>query len=69
MPEDISVVGFDGLELGEFISPKLTTIKQNREKIAQRSVEILLDTIDNGAGVVYETVPFSIIVGESTKQL
>ncbi|MBQ9845246.1 MAG: LacI family DNA-binding transcriptional regulator [Oscillospiraceae bacterium] len=69
VPEDISVVGFDGLELGEFISPKLTTIKQNREKIAQRSVEILLDTIDNGAGVVYETVPFSIIVGESTKQL
>ncbi|MBQ7816747.1 MAG: LacI family DNA-binding transcriptional regulator [Oscillospiraceae bacterium] len=69
VPNDISVVGFDGLELGEYLSPKLTTIKQDREKIAQRSVEILLANIDNPQKAVYETVPFSVIVGESTKQL
>ena len=69
VPEDISVVGFDGLELAEYLYPKLTTIRQNRERIAQRSVEILLDCIDNGAAAVHETVPFSIIVGESTRKL
>lgn len=67
VPEDISVVGFDGLEIAEYITPKLTTVKQNREIIAQRSVEILLDSIGNGSRAVHETVPFSIIVGESTK--
>lgn len=69
VPEDISVVGFDGLELSEYLYPKLTTIRQNRERIAQRSVEILLDSIDNGGKAVHETVPFAIVVGESTKKL
>ena len=69
VPDDISVVGFDGLELAEYLYPKLTTIRQNRERIAQRSVEILLDCIDNGTEAVHETVPFTIIVGESTKKL
>ncbi|MBE6878204.1 MAG: LacI family transcriptional regulator [Ruminococcaceae bacterium] len=69
VPDDISVVGFDGLELSEYLYPKLTTIRQNRERIAQRSVEILLDSIDNGTEAVHETVPFSIIVGESTRKL
>ena len=69
VPDDISVVGFDGLELSEYLYPKLTTIRQNRERIAQRSVEILLDCIDNSAKAVHETVPFSIIVGESTRKL
>ena len=69
VPDDISVVGFDGLELSEYLYPKLTTIRQNRERIAQRSVEILLDSIDNGGKAVHETVPFSIVVGESTKKL
>ena len=69
VPDDISVVGFDGLELAEYLYPKLTTIRQNRERIAQRSVEILLDNIDNGTKAIHETVPFSIIVGESTKKL
>ena len=69
VPDDISVVGFDGLELSEYLFPKLTTIRQNRERIAQRSVEILLDSIDNGSKAVHETVPFAIVVGESTKKL
>ena len=69
VPEDISVVGFDGVEFGEYVSPKLTTIKQNRELIASRSVEILLANIDQKQPAVHETVPFAVIVGESTKQL
>ena len=69
VPEDISVIGFDGLELGEYLSPKLTTVKQNGNIIARRSVEIMLDNIGKNKGAVYETVPFSVIAGESTKQL
>ena len=69
VPDDISVIGFDGLELGEYISPKLTTVKQNGNIIARRSVEIMLDNIGSRKGAVYETVPFSVIAGESTKRL
>lgn len=69
VPEDISVVGFDGIELGSYMSPKLTTIRQDREIIAKRSVEILLGNIVNLTGATHETIPFRVIEGESTKQL
>ena len=69
VPEDISVVGFDGIELGNYMSPKLTTIRQDREIIAKRSVEILLSNITKITGAVHETVPFQVIAGESAKKL
>lgn len=69
VPEDISVVGFDGIELGSYISPKLTTIRQDREVIAKRSVEILLSNLANINGAVHETVPFHVIAGESAKKV
>lgn len=69
VPEDISVVGFDGIELGSYLTPKLTTIRQEREQIAARSVELLLDSIGERAGAVHELVPFRIISGESTRKL
>ncbi len=68
VPNDISVVGFDGIELGSYMSPKLTTIRQNREIIAKRSVEILLGNITKITDAVHETVPFQVIEGESAKQ-
>ena len=69
VPEDISVIGFDGIELGNYMSPKLTTIRQDREIIAKRSVEILLENIAEQESAIHETIPFQIIVGESAAKL
>lgn len=68
VPRDISVVGFDGIELSEYLYPSLTTIKQDKETIARRSVEILLANIGKKQPAVHEIVPFAVIVGESTSQ-
>lgn len=69
VPEDISVVGFDGIELGNYVTPKLTTIRQDREKIAARSVAILLSNLEGDQPAVHELVPFSVIKGESARQI
>jgi len=69
VPQDISLVGFDGIDLSDYLVPKLTTIRQSREQIATRSVEILTDIIDNKKEAVYEVVPFQIKKGESTRKL
>lgn len=37
VPEDISVAGFDGLELGEMIQPRLTTMMQNTRRIGSEA--------------------------------
>ena len=69
IPEDISVVGYDGIELAEYLITKLTTIRQNREEIANRSIDILIDKIENNGDAVHEVIPFRLITGESTKSL
>ena len=45
IPEDISVVGYDGISLGEYYNPKLTTIKQPAEDMARQTIELMFDVI------------------------
>lgn len=43
IPEDISLIGFDGIIHSEFVVPSLTTVRQPFEEIARRTLEIILD--------------------------
>lgn len=65
VPEDISIIGFDGLTLGDYSMPRLTTISQQADLLARRGVEFLLDAIEHGAPARHETVPFELSVKES----
>ena len=49
VPEDVSVVGFDGIDLSRFTIPRLTTVEQPVDEIALRSVNMLLDMMEKGA--------------------
>lgn len=42
VPSDLSVVGFDGIALGEDLTPALATITQPNHDIGRRSVELLI---------------------------
>lgn len=66
VPEDVSVVGFDGIPLGEFFLPRLSSVEQPAVDMARRSVELLLDTIENDAPARHEAVPFTLLYREST---
>lgn len=69
VPEDISVFGFDGLPLGEFYYPKLTTIRQQSEVICHRGMDILLNAIENNAPARNEVVPFQLLVRGSVQTI
>jgi LacI family transcriptional regulator len=69
VPEDISVVGFDGLELGEFTIPRLASVSQNLKELADRSFRMLLDNIESNSAALYEILPVSLLVRESTRQI
>ena len=47
VPEDVSLVGYDGIFLSEILRPRLTTYCQNAEQIGASAVELLLDAIEN----------------------
>lgn len=65
VPEDISVMGYDGIELGRYCIPKLTTIRQDGGAMARRGAEILLDCLEKQAPCVHEVIPFRLWEGES----
>lgn len=48
VPDDVAVVGFDGLDEAEYSIPSLTTVDPGREWIAKTAVSTLLERI--GAG-------------------
>ncbi len=69
VPEDVSVVGLDGLLIGEYTVPKLSTIRQSVEELANRSVQILREQIEGAIGNRYETIAPSMDCKESTRSI
>jgi DNA-binding LacI/PurR family transcriptional regulator len=68
VPEDISVVGFDGIPLTEFLWPPLTTVQQDFHLIGQQLVDLLLRQI-RGRETLTDTrivVPTRLVVRDST---
>ena len=68
VPEDVSVMGFDGLAVGQYTVPTLSTIRQSVEAMAQRSVDILLENIAQARPARYEHIPFWVELRESTER-
>ena len=69
VPEDISVMGCDGISIGRYTVPRLTTICQDTRRLAEEGVELLLETILCRGGAVHRVVPFQLLEGESVAQL
>lgn len=67
VPGDVSVLGFDGLTIGQYIVPRLTTVSQSVEALSQRSVELLKKGIEGDSLCIHEMVPAEICWRESTK--
>jgi DNA-binding LacI/PurR family transcriptional regulator len=51
IPEDVHVVGFDGLDEAEYSIPSLTTVDPGRKWIAKTAVSTLLERIAGGAAL------------------
>jgi LacI family transcriptional regulator len=49
VPGDVSVVGFDDLELATYISPRLTTVGKHIEPLAKEFVKLLVQKISDAA--------------------
>ena len=48
VPEDISVIGFDGIPLSEYIEPALTTVVQPIYEMGKTAAKLLLESIKKG---------------------
>jgi len=69
VPRDVSVVGFDDIELVAHISPPLTTIRQPRTEIGRFAAERLLATLKGEPGAEDTILPVDLVIRSSTAPL
>ncbi|MGM0523116.1 MAG: LacI family DNA-binding transcriptional regulator [Bacillota bacterium] len=70
VPEDISIIGYDNVEWSDYIKPRLTTVKQDVDKIGADAARILMNSINGkNASYIKEVVPVSLIKRDSCSEL
>ncbi|WP_318530041.1 LacI family DNA-binding transcriptional regulator [Secundilactobacillus paracollinoides] len=47
VPRDISVMGYDGIDLGTYVEPALTTIQQPIARMGELAMQLLINRINN----------------------
>jgi LacI family transcriptional regulator/LacI family repressor for deo operon, udp, cdd, tsx, nupC, and nupG len=57
VPRDLSVVGFDDIELAKYMTPPLTTIHQPKVRLGRAAMRMLLDLLDDRAVEDHVLVP------------
>jgi len=81
VPGDVSVIGFDGTEVGEYSAPQLTTIEMPLRQMGQVAVEMLQKLMTNDAAraadaisiepemiVEHAVLPTQLLVRASTSE-
>lgn len=70
IPDDVSVSGFDGLDLGDYAEPALTSMAQPAEKMGAAGAEVLIDMIEGNTETQGDIIlPFKLIERSSIKKL
>lgn len=67
VPQDVSVIGFDGTIMSRYCVPVMTTIVQPSEQIALQSVELLVRQIEHGTPAQTVTLKPELQLGESVR--
>ncbi|WP_333813355.1 LacI family DNA-binding transcriptional regulator [Muricomes intestini] len=69
IPRDCSVAGFDGLEIGTYYNPSLTTIRQPVEEMAKVTIDLLFNIIRKNGQHKKVVLPGELLVRESTQEI
>lgn len=69
IPEDISVMGFDGIDYAKFFHPSLTTVNQPGEYMGKKSAEILFDIIMKNKAHQHIVLKTELLISDSCKKL
>ena len=68
IPEDISIIGYDDLEIAAYLMPALTTVRQPSFDLGLNAAEVLIDHLENKAAMppVIQLTP-ELVVRDSVK--
>jgi LacI family transcriptional regulator len=66
VPDDLALVGFDGIPAAHQSRPRLTTVDVPSVEVGRRAVEMLTATVRDGRSPASEIMPVELVIGEST---
>jgi LacI family transcriptional regulator len=69
IPDEISITGFDGIEMSLYTSPPLTTVRQPVEEMGRLTIERILDQINGNPipdGEMFVEILPELVIREST---
>lgn len=71
IPDDISIVGYDGVLLSQVLDPKLTTLRQDTNALGKSAANKLISLIDNPKANIAERIVVEgrLLYGESVKRI
>ena len=51
VPEELKIIGYDGLDIGKFVNPPLTTVKQDIPRMAKCCVDTIMRLLDGDTDI------------------
>ncbi len=66
IPEDVAVVGYDNIDLGEWVTPSLTTVAQKRYEMGVAAADMLMGMLLHQEEPGGRLLPPSLVVRESS---
>ena len=71
VPEDFSIIGYDGIDLSQLITPRLTTIRQDSAAMGLMAAEKMLNMIESKEKKEGEsiTIRTELMMGQSTRSI
>ncbi len=70
IPDDVSIISIDNIEMAQFVSPMLTTIDIPKEELGIAATKLLIDRIEKGHRLQMRIeLPYRLIERESVKHI
>lgn len=69
VPEDVSLAGYDGIDMADYSVPSLTTIRQPVEEMAKETTRLLFDIISKKTKHQHVTYEAELLIRESTAEI
>lgn len=69
VPEDVSVIGLDGLTIGEYTAPRLSTVAQAVDTLAEQSLELMCSGLEKKFPARHRIVPVTLNMRESARKI
>ncbi|MFD0712007.1 LacI family DNA-binding transcriptional regulator [Paenibacillus sp. GCM10027626] len=65
IPEDISIIGFDNIDVTAYCTPALTTVHQHTYELGEQAAQMLIDLLENRGNNHHTVLATELVVRDS----